>query len=153
MGGLVGVKVENKGLSWTVHFRGVAPAERHRVLRTFWSTMRAAVRSGRVCIRQGVMSREVLPPVVWDKGAAVRWILERLLGHSCPLIIYFGDDVGDEPAFAALGTHGISVIVGRRQRTRARFFVRHPGEAQRLLRLLDQALGTTDLRSPCIQPA
>ncbi len=143
MGGLVGVKVENKGLSWTVHFRGVAPAERHRVLRTFWSTMRAAVRSGRVCIRQGVMSREVLPPVEWDKGAAVRWILARLPRRSHPVILYIGDDAGDEPAFAALGSKGVSVVVGRRQRTRARFFVRNPGEVQRLLCLLAQLQDAT----------
>ncbi len=141
--GLPGVQVENKRLSWTLHFRGVPPAARRRVLRTFWNTVRAAVWNDRVCIRQGVMSREVLPPVEWDKGAAVRWILTRLHGRSRPVVIYLGDDEADEPAFAALGRDGISVIVGRRQRTRARFFLRHPGEVLRLLRLLTELLDET----------
>ncbi|MFI5338795.1 MAG: trehalose-phosphatase [Candidatus Methylomirabilales bacterium] len=138
-----GVRIEDKGLSWTLHFRSAPPAARRRVLRTFWDTVRAAVRSGRVCIRQGVMSREVLPPVAWDKGAAVRWILRWLRGRSRPVVIYLGDDAADEPAFAALVKTGISVIVGRRQRTRARFFLRHPGEVQRLLRLLTELLDET----------
>lgn len=55
------------------------------------------------------------------------------------MVIYI-DDAGDEPAFATLGSDGISMIVGRRNRTRARLFVRHPGEVQRLLRLLAQLL-------------
>jgi trehalose-phosphatase len=134
MRGFQGAQVEDKGLSWTAHFRGVASAMRPRALRTFWRTVRAAAESGRVWVRRGAMIREVLPPVAWDKGAAVRWILARSAPQ--PVILYIGDDAGDEPAFAALGTRGASVIVGRRKQTRARFFVRHPGEVQRLLCLL-----------------
>lgn len=148
-----GVRVEDKGLSWTLHFRGVPPAARRRVLRTFWNTVRAAVRNGRVRIRQGAMSREVLPPVEWDKGTAVRWILTRLHGRARPVMIYLGDDEADEPGFAALAKTGISVIVGRRRRTRARFFVGNPAEVQRLLRLLTQVLNGTAPRSPRIQAA
>jgi len=138
--GLPGVRVENKRLSWTLHFRGVPPAARRRVLRTFWNTVRAAVRTDRVGIRRGVMSREVLPPVGWDKGAAVRWILARLREHSRPVVIYLGDDAADEPAFAALGSNGVSVIVGGRSRSRARFFVRNPADVENLLFLFTQVL-------------
>jgi trehalose 6-phosphate phosphatase len=40
---------------------------------------------------------ELKPPVDWDKGAAVRAALPGLAGAW-----YFGDDLGDIPAFAAL---------------------------------------------------
>lgn len=148
MRGFRGALIEDKGLSWTVHFRGVASAMRPRALRTFWRTVRAAAESGRVCVRPGAMIREVLPPVAWDKGAAVRWILARLPRRSHPVIMYIGDDVGDEPAFAALGGDGISVVVGRRTRTRARFFLRHPAEVQRLLCLLAKLHDGTAPSSP-----
>jgi trehalose 6-phosphate phosphatase len=110
--------------------------------------VRAAAESGRVCVRQGAMIREVLPPVAWDKGAAVGWILARVPRRSHPVIIYIGDDAGDEPAFAALGGDGISVIVGRRTRTHARFFLRHPAEVQRLLCLLAKLHDGTAPSSP-----
>jgi trehalose-phosphatase len=148
MRGFRGALIEDKGLSWTAHFRGVASAMRPRALRTFWRSVRAAAESGRVCVRQGAMIREVLPPVAWDKGAAVRWILARVPRRSHPVIMYIGDDAGDEPAFAALGGDGISVIVGRRARTRARFFVRHPAEVQRLLCLLAKLHDGTAPSSP-----
>jgi trehalose-phosphatase len=148
MRGFQGALIEDKGLSWTVHFRGVASAMRPRALRTFWRTVRAAAESGRVWVRRGAMIQEVLPPVAWDKGATVGWILGRLPRCLQPVILYIGDDAGDEPAFAALGTRGVSVIVGRRKQTRARFFVRHPGEVQRLLCLLAKLHDGTAPSSP-----
>lgn len=142
-------RVEDKGLSWALHLRTVPPGERARVLRAFWQTVRPAAERGRVSVRPGSLIREVLPPVVWDKGSAVRWILLRLSGRSQPLVIYVGDDAGDEPAFAALGWDGISVVVGRRSRTRARFFLRDPGEVHRFIGLVSQVIDRSTPRSPC----
>lgn len=65
-----------------------------------------------------------------------------------PVVIYIGDDAGDEPAFTALGSDGICVIAGRCNRTRARFFVRHPGEVQRLRCLLAKPHDGTAPSSP-----
>jgi hypothetical protein len=67
-------------------------------------------------------------------------------------VVIYIDDAGDEPAFTTLGSDGISMIVGRRNRTRARLFVRHPGEVQRLLRLLTEILYGTASRSAQIEP-
>jgi trehalose 6-phosphate phosphatase len=82
------------------------------------------------------LSREVLPLLPWDKGAAVRWILARLSAQARPVVIYLGDDLGDEPAFRLLGRKGIPVIVGRRRRTAARYFLRDPEEVDRFLHML-----------------
>jgi trehalose-6-phosphatase len=43
------------------------------------------------------------------------------------LPIYFGDDLSDEPAFAAAG-EGVPILVGKRRATHARFFLRGPAE-------------------------
>jgi hypothetical protein len=77
----------------------------------------------------------------------------RLPGRSPPLIMYYGDDAGDEPAFAALGTRGVSVIVGRRKQTRARYFLHSPAEVQGFLRLLARTSGETTPPSSPVPPA
>ncbi len=134
-----GARVEDKGLTWAAHFRGVRAAQRPGLLRTFWRSLRPAALADRVRVHPGAMIREVLPPVAWDKGSAVRWILARTSRQPRPVVIYIGDDIGDESAFAAIGREGISVLVGRRKRSRARFLLRDPCEVERFLRLLAQA--------------
>jgi trehalose-phosphatase len=134
--GLPGVRVEDKGLSWTLHVRRATAWTRRQALRVFWDVVGVAARRGRVRVRRGSMIREVLPPVTWDKGAAVRWILAHLRPGTRPLVIYVGDDLGDESAFAAVGRKGLSVVFGRRRRTRARFFLKSREELQRLLQSL-----------------
>ena len=43
------------------------------------------------------MSVELRPPLEFDKGTAIRRLVE-----GCSAACFFGDDVGDLPAFAAL---------------------------------------------------
>jgi trehalose-6-phosphatase len=57
--------------------------------------------------------------------------------HALP--IYFGDDYSDEPAFAA-ARHGLSVLVGNRRRTLARFRLRGPDEVADALTRLEASL-------------
>jgi len=58
---------------------------------------------------------EVRPGVRWDKGEAVRWLVERPCGErpaTRPLVIYSGDDEPDEDAFRAVHPEGLGIIVG-----------------------------------------
>lgn len=106
--GPVGMRVESKGLSITLHYRG-HPEIRDDV--QAW----AAHQSARSGLRVGVarMSYELHPPIDSDKGTAV----EDLVG-TLTAVSYMGDDVGDLPAFAALdrlasrGLHTVKVAVG-----------------------------------------
>lgn len=87
-----GIGVEPKGLTVTLHWRR-APGEES------WARDAAArevARTGLV-LQPGRMALELRPPAHADKGTVV----ERLAG-SRPVVAYFGDDVGDLPAFAAL---------------------------------------------------
>ncbi len=90
--GPVGVAVERKDLSITLHFRAhpeVEPAV------TAYAAAEAA-RSGLVA-RPARMSWELHPPIDVDKGTA---LLE--LADDFSAIGFAGDDVGDLPAFDAL---------------------------------------------------
>ena len=85
-------QVEFKGLTVTLHWRGVPEAEPWA--RRFVEEERA--RSGLVA-QPGRLALELRPPIDTDKGTVVRRLAA---GHR--LLACFGDDLGDLAAFAAL---------------------------------------------------
>ncbi len=87
-----GVRVEEKGLSVTLHWRD-APG---RARETAALAEELAGRHGLV-VRRGRMSAELVPPISVDKGSVVA-DLARDLEAAC----FLGDDVGDLAAFGAL---------------------------------------------------
>ena len=89
-----GALVEPKGLSLTVHYR-TRPDLADAVLA--WAERQAA-RTG-LEVRPAKMSVELHPPIRVDKGTALLELAEGLRA-----VCFLGDDVGDLPAFAALGT-------------------------------------------------
>src|SRR5262249_17911513 len=86
------MRVEHKGLSLTLHFRGDPEIESE--VQAFAEQL--AARSG-LSVRSARMSVELHPPVAVDKGTAV-----RELGAGLAAVCFIGDDVGDLPAFRAL---------------------------------------------------
>ena len=101
--GPAGMRVENKGLSLTLHFRE-APEIADEVAE--WAAAEAT-RSGLVA-RTARMSIELHPPIDSDKGSAV-----EKLARGLTAVLYAGDDEGDLPAFDALdrlAERGVSTI-------------------------------------------
>ena len=86
------MRVESKGLSLTLHYRGHPEVE--AAVREL--AERQAARSG-LSIRPARMSFELHPPIPTDKGTAVRDLTDGLAA-----VCFLGDDVGDLPAFAEL---------------------------------------------------
>jgi trehalose-phosphatase len=132
---LPGVWIEEKGLSFAVHYRGARPGivqTANLTVREILAPMRNALR-----ILYGDNVWEVVPREVPGKGVAVRELLEGLPDKT--VAMYFGDDETDEEAFAVLPSQ-ITVRVGRAHGTRAHFYVRNPGEVLRFLFLLEKGL-------------
>lgn len=98
-----GMRVENKGLSLTLHYREhpeLADAVHE------WAAA-AATRSG-LKARPAKMSVELHPPVTADKGTAIEGLVDGLRA-----VLYAGDDVGDLPGFDALdrlAERGLSTV-------------------------------------------
>jgi len=105
-----GMVVEPKGLSLTLHYR-LRPEIESEVQE--WARQQGA-RSGLV-VRPAKMSVELHPPIEADKGTAVESLVDL---QRVDAVCYAGDDVGDLPAFEALGrlaargTHVARVAVG-----------------------------------------
>ena len=101
-GAPAGVRVEPKGLTVTLHWRGAPEAEDW--VRSFCDDERRRV--GLVA-REARISLELAPPLAVDKGTVVRSLAAGFTAVAC-----FGDDLGDLAAFDALddlGAAGIAV--------------------------------------------
>jgi trehalose 6-phosphate phosphatase len=130
-----GIWIEDKGLMFAVHYRGARRASvraADRALRGIAEPLRDNLR-----ILNGDKVWEVMPRETPGKGAAVLALLAEL--PQATAVMCFGDDATDEEAFAVLPTE-ITVKVGRRRETRARFYLRNPGEVLRCLARLEKEL-------------
>jgi trehalose 6-phosphate phosphatase len=137
-----GALVEFKGLTISVHYRQVAPAQgeevRHLVHSALANTQHPFV------LLAGDKIFDIRPRVYWDKGSAINWIKERLAKPEI-LVIYIGDDVTDEDAFVAL-PDGITVKVGEAGETAAHYLLGGPWEVRKFLEWLDELLRQTGPR-------
>ena len=135
LSGLRGVWIEDKGPILGVHVRGATASVCRRTSDVVQEVM------GRFQPELGLLSGsrvwEVIPRELQGKGATVRSLLREMPPAALP--IYLGDDATDETAFAVL-RHGITVCVGGRRPTRARFDLRSPQEVRTFLKELESEL-------------
>jgi trehalose-phosphatase len=142
--GIPGAWVEDKGLTASVHFRGVEDSRKDEMASLVHSIV-AADRDG-LEVRKGNQVLEILPRVEWNKGSAVRWILDRRQGVGTAFC-YLGDDVTDEDVFRSM--EGITIRVGEEGPTAARFEVRNTIEVAVFLRWL----GSAPFSARCLKQA
>jgi len=142
LSGLRGVWIEDKGPILGVHVRGAAGGALRQASNIVQDVM------GRFEPKLGVLAGnrvwEVMPRELRGKGVTVRALLRKMPAGTLP--IYLGDDATDETAFAEL-RHGITVCVGVRRPTKARFDLRSPQEVRIFLRKLEKELPRVARRS------
>ncbi len=131
--GLKGVDVEPKGATVAVHYRRAARgvAARARAI------VHSQVRSG-FALLQGKKVWEFVPAGRGrevNKWTGIEFILRRsgFRRRDHAAVVYLGDDGTDEHVFRNL--QGITVAVGKRQRTAARYYLRSTAEVRRFLQL------------------
>jgi trehalose-phosphatase len=131
--GLRGICLEPKETTIAVHYRGAPPEDRAAA----WRVVYGLLRRRPIRLLEGKQVWELLPNSPVSKWTAIRYALaserKRQKGAR-PLLIYLGDDVTDESVFERMT--GISVAVGKRQKTAARFYLRSPAETRRFLEKL-----------------
>ncbi|MGZ3696631.1 MAG: trehalose-phosphatase [Bdellovibrionota bacterium] len=123
-----GLEIENKRISVSIHFRQ-APNRaqaRRRILDTL-----SRLRSVRVV--GGKLVFNLLPADAANKGTALR-ALKRKLGAKA--VLFVGDDVTDEDAFALRAPWVQSVRIGKNLRSQARYFIGSQAEMDGLLEFL-----------------
>lgn len=133
LGAIPGLLLEHKQFSLAVHYRNADPG---RVDEITSAAHRAGTQQG-LRIMHGRMVIELRPDVDWDKGQALRWILDRMHVPADSVPIYFGDDLTDEDAFDQVATTGLGIVVRATEnadrRSAAQFAVDSPDAVPRLL--------------------
>lgn len=139
-----GVELEDKGLTLSIHWRNI-PRSAHRTFhRLVAHSLSSHLARGAIRVTRGKRVIEIRPPVTWDKGRIITWLLQhgawRALSRS-PFVVYLGDDQTDEDAFRTVNRRrGLSVLVGRpNRRTAARFGLRGPADVTRWLQSVTSA--------------
>ena len=122
-----GVWVEDKGMSLAIHYRQSVQKKDARQL------ILAAARKLKIAHVFG--GKQVVNVVVSgapNKGDALAAERDRF---GCNWVLYVGDDANDEDAFALSGNI-VSVRIGQKLRSRARYYLRTQLEIDELLELL-----------------
>lgn len=141
-----GVVIEDKDITLSVHYRMVDPENIPAVKTLFQEATIVQLIRGKIKIKEQKMLLEIWPPVNWDKGKIVKWLLARQelaadSGDRFP--VYVGDDMTDEDAFRALKDTGLTVFVRNRPGdSEADYYLRDQKEVTQLLkRLLEMEKG------------
>jgi trehalose 6-phosphate phosphatase len=108
--------LEDKGMVMTIHHAEASEKDVLRIRAEMASAMESV--NGRFRTMAGERSFELAPAALEDKGVAA--LREWGSVSRAALPVFIGDDVMDEPAFAALA-QGITVRVGRPASTHAHY--------------------------------
>jgi trehalose 6-phosphate phosphatase len=132
----LGVEVEDKRYSLTLHYRGVTePAHVRMAVLLLLEQLSPPPR-----LIFGKWSVNALHPGQSGKGPAVL----ALMGHLRQIGLFFvGDDETDENVFELEEGLAMGVRVGRHAESRAQFYLKHQGEIEEVIRLLVHQIDRT----------
>jgi trehalose 6-phosphate phosphatase len=134
-----GCLVERKHLCLATHYRQVSEDE-VAIVRRCVEQAHAAHRKLR--LSRGRKMFELQPDIDWDKGKALRWLIQAMgMERRHPVAVYIGDDVTDEDAFRELRSTGVGILVARSDRpTGAGYRLDAPDAVEQFLIRLGEAL-------------
>ncbi|WHZ28269.1 MAG: hypothetical protein OJF51_003067 [Nitrospira sp.] len=134
-----GVVVENKSYSLSFHYRTTNQRDAARALIS--RIVAELSPPPRIVLGKSVVN--VMPPTASHKGTALLEYMRRL---DCSAALYVGDDVTDEDVFALRDARILTVRIGKKKGSSARYFLKRQAEIAEVLRLLvevgDQGIHT-----------
>lgn len=130
------IEVEDKRYSLTLHYRKREEEDRTRpILLALLSRLNPAPR-----LIIGKQSINLLPPGKGGKGAAALALMRHL---RLSAFFFIGDDETDEDVFGLTEGLVLGVRVGLHAGSRAKFYIKHQGEIEDVLRFLIHRLDRT----------
>ncbi len=103
-----GVRIEDKGVTASIHYRQVRTGDLADFFDVFFNAVKG--HEGSLRITSGKKVLEIRPRDIWNKGDAVKWISETIKPGRA--VLYAGDDTTDEDAYEVLKGQGISLSIG-----------------------------------------
>lgn len=122
-----GVLIEDKGFTLALHYRLADDKNIPAIKNIFNEITIPYVSKEKIRVRTGKMLLEIRPPVDWDKGKVVLWLLARqrfILKDEDVFPVYIGDDATDEDAFKVLKNKGLTIVVDNPPDSCAQYYVK-----------------------------
>lgn len=132
----LGIDVEDKRYSLTLHFSKAADAQ--RVQPKVLTLIQRLTPPPQLV--SGKASMNLLPPGSGGKGPAILELMATLKQSD---LFFVGDDETDENVFALREGLAMGIRVGEYPESRARYYLKHQGELEEVLRFLIQQLDCT----------
>lgn len=129
-----GVFIEDKYLSFTLHFRMADEKGKKKAKSIFYKTISRGFKNMPFKVLKGKQILELAPNIEWDKGKTVHYILKNAKQECTPL--YIGDDLTDETAFLALRGQGITIRIGKSKHTHAEYYLVAQEEIQKFFQTI-----------------
>jgi len=139
LGAIKGVIVENKGLSFSVHYRQVVESQSDQVRSIVGQVTRTARMRGEIQITSGKKVYEVRPAIDWDKGKVIDLLFRKKREEKEKVLpLFLGDDLSDEDGFKAVDKYGgIAIFIGEGGgQSEAHYFLRSADEVDEFLERL-----------------
>ena len=138
-----GVIIEDKGWSLSVHYRLVEEKDIGLFNSLFSKACLPYLTSKEIKVHTGKKIFEIRPPVDWDKGTVVQWLLDKnhAIVENTVLPVYIGDDQTDEDAFYVLKKDGITIRVGFVEVSEAKYFLETPNEVSQFFKRILELRG------------
>lgn len=124
-----GVSIENKSYSLSFHYRTVDRRDAARILIN--RVIGELSPPPRIVLGKSVVN--VMPPTASHKGTALLEYMRRL---DCPTALYVGDDETDEDVFSLRDHRILTVRVGKKKGSSARYFLKRQAEITAVLQFL-----------------
>lgn len=125
-----GIRLEVKPTSVAIHYRTASSVAARRAEEVVG---RVLEREPALHLLSGKKVWELLPGDAVDKGTAVHRLLKEIHAPADRFVVYLGDDTTDESVFRKL-RDGVTIVVGRRTNTAARYYLRSMAEVGEFLR-------------------
>ena len=136
---LEGVIIEEKKFSAAVHYRLAQKKDFPRIK----TLIDKIIQENKLLrLMEGKKVFEILPAIDWNKGKAVKWVMNALgINWEDFSVVYIGDDTTDEDAFRVVSTRGMSILVSDKLKASAADFVLSSPKDVR--ELFERAIATT----------
>ncbi len=121
LGDIPGLLVEEKKFSTAVHYRLV---DEDKYLSKIKEVVEKVVEDNDALrLMSGKKVFEILPNIEWNKGMAIRWIMDAMkITWEDSTVVYIGDDTTDEFAFRVVRTRGTGILVAENNKPSAADF-------------------------------